>query len=677
MTINTAGETTFNGKVGFTTALTSLTTDFAGTGKTWVNGGLVKTVGAQTYNDPVVVGTTAAEFNSTSAGDITFDKTLMGDGVLARDISIHANSGDIALNGDIGDAAAEIGNLTLTASRDTVLNGLITVAHLETGLSGTTTFNVANVTTTGGSSMVFGNDVVVTVPTFTFDATNGGALIDGANITFGKSLSSSHVGQRDIIILAGTSGIVQFRGAVGMDRSSVISPLSSLSVVAGGGIDIGGGYVHTTGVQTYSMPVTLSASSTLLASEIHWPRVTATVPNVNLTLMSPGAQALTDIDITGNLHVISGMDAALGGVSQLPGTALRIGGTSIFTAHTNVGQIANLGSEDNEFGGAVSFMPEPVHGGTWLNAVVVTQSPLKLGETRVTGDISLKATGGEITQAGVIEVGGKTEIVATTGGVTFADPMNNFVGVVKAKIAGGLKLNTSGSLTLSEVATGGDSELNTFGKVDLGTGVFGGKLKVNSGGSEIMQSGPLNFGGDTDFNAGTAKIELFNPLNLWKGSIVYKGGIVLINHPSLMNATNVGSLIVRVEITLQPIAKAIVPAASADAARGKGSDVSVIVARPATQGQSGLVTVIVSGEAASGGKGFAFALADHIPADVPKTTQVAVSQLDGKPLPDWLRYDPSTQKVIATAPPSGAFPIQIKASMGGVETIIMITEQPK
>jgi hypothetical protein len=279
----------------------------------------------------------------------------------------------------------------------------------------------------------------------------------------------------------------------------------------------------------------------------------------------------------------------------------------------------------------------------------------------------------------VIEVGGKTEIVATTGGVTFADPMNNFVGVVKAKIAGGLKLNTSGPLTLSEVATGGDSELNTFGKVDLGTGVFGGKLKVNSGGSEIMQSGPLNFGGDTDFNAGTAKIELFNPLNLWKGSIVYKGGIVLINHPSLMNATNVGSLIVRVEITLQPIAKAIVPAASAsaDAARGKGSDVSVIVARPATQGQSGLVTVIVSGEAASGGKGFAFALADHIPADVPKTTQVAVSQLDGKPLPDWLRYDPSTQKVIATAPPSGAFPIQIKASMGGVETIIMITEQPK
>jgi hypothetical protein len=66
-----------------------------------------------------------------------------------------------------------------------------------------------------------------------------------------------------------------------------------------------------------------------------------------------------------------------------------------------------------------------------------------------------------------------------------------------------------------------------------------------------------------------------------------------------------------------------------------------------------------------------------MPASVPKGTQVQVSQLDGKPLPEWLRYEPETQKVIATAPPSGAFPIQIKASVGGVETVIVITELPK
>jgi hypothetical protein len=87
--------------------------------------------------------------------------------------------------------------------------------------------------------------------------------------------------------------------------------------------------------------------------------------------------------------------------------------------------------------------------------------------------------------------------------------------------------------------------------------------------------------------------------------------------------------------------------------------------------------VTVSSEAASSGKGFAFALTEHLPADVPKTTQVSVTQLDGKALPEWLRYDATTQKVVATSPPPGAFPIQIKANMGGVETVIVITEQPK
>jgi hypothetical protein len=87
--------------------------------------------------------------------------------------------------------------------------------------------------------------------------------------------------------------------------------------------------------------------------------------------------------------------------------------------------------------------------------------------------------------------------------------------------------------------------------------------------------------------------------------------------------------------------------------------------------------VTVSAEAASTSKGFSFTLAEHLPTDVPKTSQVAVTQLNGQPLPEWLRYDAQTQKVVATTPPPGAFPIQIKANMGGVETVIVITEQPK
>jgi hypothetical protein len=230
----------------------------------------------------------------------------------------------------------------------------------------------------------------------------------------------------------------------------------------------------------------------------------------------------------------------------------------------------------------------------------------------------------------------------------------------------------------------GDTVLNSHGKLDLGTSIFGAKITANSGGFDIMQSGPIKVGGNSNFDAGSAKIDLFNPKNAWSGSILYKGGIVMINHPQLMNAVNAGTLVVRVETSVAQPAKVSAPApaqstnATADpGATGKGSDVTVSVSRPATATQTGLVTVTVSAEAASTGKGFAFALSDHIPADVPKTAQVAVTQLDGKALPDWLRYDAQTQKVVATSPPPGAFPIQIKAIMGGVETVIVITEQPK
>jgi hypothetical protein len=653
VTINTAGDTIFTGKVGFTAALTSLTTDFAGAGKTLVNGGLVKTVDAQTFNDPVIVGTTAAEFNSTTVGDITFAKTL--------------------------DSAQAV---TVNTAGNTAFNGQVRVAHLETGSSGTATFNVASVTTTSRSSMVFGNDVVVTVPSFTFDSTDGGALPDGASITFRKSLSSSNVGQREIIIRAGDLGVVTFLGPVGKDGREVVSRLSSLMVIAAGGINIGGGYVDTTGTQTYSSPVTLSASSTLLASEIIWPSVTATVPNVNLTLKSPGAQSLTDMSITGNLTVITGMNSTDGGVSQLNGKALHVDGTSTFIAHTTVGQSATLKNVNNEFGGTVSFIPDLDNGGTWLAAAIVSKSSLKIGATKVTGDLSLKATGGEITQAGSIEVAGKTEIIATSGGVTLADQMNKFVGIVNAETAGGLKLSTSEPLTMGQVKTGGDNEINAMGKIDLGTGAYGGKLKVNSNGSEIIQSGAINFDGNTDFDAGNAKIELFNPRNLWKGSIVYKGGIVMINHPQLMNAVSAGTLVVRVETSVVQPAKISAPLGAASsspkivsttAAGGEGA-VSIAVARPASSTQTGLISVAVSSEVAAPGRSFSFSIESHVPAAA--SAEVKVTQVDGKPLPTWLRFEPATKTFVATTVPPGAFPLQLKVGIGGVETLMVINEKP-
>jgi hypothetical protein len=55
---------------------------------------------------------------------------------------------------------------------------------------------------------------------------------------------------------------------------------------------------------------------------------------------------------------------------------------------------------------------------------------------------------------------------------------------------------------------------------------------------------------------------------------------------------------------------------------------------------------------------------------------VKVTQVDGKPLPEWLRYEASTKTFVATTVPPGAFPLQLKVGIGGVETLMVINEKP-
>jgi len=50
--------------------------------------------------------------------------------------------------------------------------------------------------------------------------------------------------------------------------------------------------------------------------------------------------------------------------------------------------------------------------------------------------------------------------------------------------------------------------------------------------------------------------------------------------------------------------------------------------------------------------------------------------VDGKPLPDWIRYEPETRTFTANAVPAGAFPLQISIGVGGAESVVVIQEQP-
>lgn len=153
----------------------------------------------------------------------------------------------------------------------------------------------------------------------------------------------------------------------------------------------------------------------------------------------------------------------------------------------------------------------------------------------------------------------------------------------------------------------------------------------------------------------------------------------MINHPQLLNAVNSGVLMVRVETSMAVSAKAggDIPAVPAQTASGSGSStVSVVVNRSPSATQTGVIQVQVAPEAASAGKSFTFELDPHAVAGHAADAPVKISQMDGKPLPNWLRYDAANKTFTANDVPAGAFPLQIKLSVGSTESVMVIQEKP-
>ena len=111
-------------------------------------------------------------------------------------------------------------------------------------------------------------------------------------------------------------------------------------------------------------------------------------------------------------------------------------------------------------------------------------------------------------------------------------------------------------------------------------------------------------------------------------------------------------------------------------------DVNITVCRPRRfvelkrSNQSGLITVALASDVAAPGKSFSFTLEASAVSNVPNATEVRVMQMDGKPLPDWIRYEASTRTFTANAVPAGAFPLQIRLGVGGAESVVVIQEQP-
>jgi hypothetical protein len=426
-------------------------------------------------------------------------------------------------------------------------------------------------------------------------------------------------------------------------------------------------------VQSYADPITVSATSTLSAERIDFKSITGTSGGVNVALISKTDQLLGNVKVAGNFSVTTGTGKAKGGVKQSAGTTLSVGGLTTFTADGATNQAADLSVAENNFAGGVSF--KQANGGTWASVSVTNKSGLILATSQITGTLIARTGSGNITQSGPMSLDGASDFMTPDGDILLTAANLFGPGEMSISTPGKLQIFAASGIILGKVSVGKTAELIGRGKINLGKDTtFTGDLKVNSGGFFITQSGPMYTGAETNFDSGIGDIYLMDPKNVWKGGILYKGKIVQINHPQLLNAVSAGQLLVRVE---SKIASAQPMPSTDSKSSALGADITVAIGRKPTSTVVGLIDVQIAAEVATAGSSFSFALDPQALADQPADAEVRIAQADGKPMPSWLSYDGATKTFSVKDVPAGAFPLQLKVSVAGVESVMVIQEKTK
>ena len=226
LTINDLGSIIFEGPIGSTSALNSLTVTADGID---IYGRSVNTINSQTYNNAVMLGNNTKFVGNSIAFNSTIDGFTQGAQALEID-----DSGTTILNGSIG-ATTALSNLTM-----------------DSELGNTTYLDAGSIKTTGAQT--YNNAVVLA---------SSNETLNGNNISFNNTLDSL-TGVENLEI--NDAGTTTFGGAVGS-----INPLGSLTIdPTNGSANINGGTVITTNSQTYNNPLILGNNTKLVGNNINF-----------------------------------------------------------------------------------------------------------------------------------------------------------------------------------------------------------------------------------------------------------------------------------------------------------------------------------------------------------------------------------------------------------------------
>ena len=405
LTVNTAAgmNTVFAGAIGQTNALGTLTTNAGGTA---FFGGNVRTTGAQTINDAVILNA-----NTTFQGSaLTFGSTINSDAT-ARALTFLATGGTVTVADAIGGTSA-LASLSSTSGTASLRS--VTTAGGQS-ITGALTLNGALASTTNGT-------IEITGPlTLAGDSSITSAGGVGNNITVTGEVNASP--ESALAVNAG-SGNVNFISNIGQTNR-----LSSLTVQAA---NISAHDVATTGAQSYTgvltsdgvMDSSVAGDITLTGNLILSGDVTVATAAGNITYggtVDGGHNLITAA--TGGVSTFNGVVGGVtrlttvtsNGQARLNGASVNTTGDQTYNAGLVLGEDVVIEAQDITFNGTI----DSDDAGS-PRALTVNSS--SSGETRFFGTVGGTAALARIsTNAdGITKVG---TTMTTIGGMTFADAL--------------------------------------------------------------------------------------------------------------------------------------------------------------------------------------------------------------------------------------------------------------
>jgi filamentous hemagglutinin family protein len=354
LTINAgAGQITFRGLIGGNKALSSLTT----TGPIAMNGGGATTTGAQTYNNPVTLGSSATILSVTNA-DLNIGHNITYSGGSAASLTLRS-SGSVILASNTTIAGNVSGALNVTIDTHNS-------AGVDTGNAGAIVLNSGASIQSDGGNIIFGGGIApISTPAYgTATNTSGISLVDatlnsaGGSITLeGKGITTGSAAGSGVLVTNGTlisatAGNITLTGTGGtfvdastpgshgisLDAGTTISSSTgNVTLNAGSPVSLAAIYNYNTGTRAISAGGTLSLNPANDGATLGSTVLTAS----ELLLTGSGAFTLTDASnsvgtiaagiAAGNLQLTSIGSLTIGSIGGTTG-ATDTGGTITLVA---------------------------------------------------------------------------------------------------------------------------------------------------------------------------------------------------------------------------------------------------------------------------------------------------------------------------------------------------------